>query len=113
MNKWLWKIILIPAFLILIFGLIGLLFPYPYINFYLSNSAEISFQELNQTLPNTASLLEIIFRANGLGMTMSSILAIFIIFIPFRKNEKWSIYALALVGGIGLIGEIILEFLIL
>ena len=46
-------------------------------------------------------------------MTMSGILAIFIILFAFRKGEKWSIPALAIAGGIGLIGEIILEIMVL
>ena len=65
------------------------------------------------TSPEIALLLEVIFRANGPGMTMSGILAIFIILFAFRKGEKWSIPALAIAGGIGLIGEIILEIMVL
>ena len=45
-------------------------------------------------------------------MTISGILGMSVILFAFRKGEKWSIPALALAGGIGLIGEIILEIMI-
>jgi hypothetical protein len=57
--------------------------------------------------------LEVIFRANGLGMTMSGVLAIFIILFAFRRGEKWSVPSLGIAAGIGLIGEIILEVMVL
>jgi len=53
------------------------------------------------------------FRANGLGMTMSGILAICILVFAFRKGKRWSIPALAIAGGVGLIGEIVLEIVAL
>lgn len=112
-NRWLWKILMIPAGLILIFGLVGTFYPQLYMTFYLKKTAGISLAAFFTSTPDIALLLEVIFRANGLGMTMSAILAISIIIFAFREGEKWSIPALALAGGIGLIGEVILEIMIL
>jgi hypothetical protein len=111
-EKWLWKILMVPACLILILGVIGTFYPYLYIDFYLEQTLNLSFEALSTTSQGLARLLEVIFRANGLGMTMSGILGIFVILFAFRKGEKWSVPALALAGGIGLIGEIILEIMI-
>jgi hypothetical protein len=112
-NKWLWKVIMIPACSILVLGMIGLVYPDAYMNFYLQQSANTSFAELSTTQPEIALLLEVMFRANGLGMTMSGVLSIFIIMFAFRKGEKWSVPALGIAAGIGLIGEIILEFIVM
>jgi hypothetical protein len=112
-NRWLWKVLMIPVCLILVFGLLGTFYPHLYMAFYLKQSASTSLGAFSTTSPEIALLLEVIFRANGLGMTMSGILAIFIILFAFRKGEKWSIPALAIAGGIGLIGEIILEIMVL
>jgi hypothetical protein len=112
-NKWLWKVIMIPACSILILGIIGVVYPDAYMDFYLQQSANTSLDTLSTTQPEITLLLEVIFRANGLGMTMSGILAIFIILFAFRKGEKWSVLALGIAAGIGLIGEIILEIMVL
>jgi hypothetical protein len=112
-NRWLWKILMIPACLMLVFGLVGTFYPQWYMAFYLKNTTGLSMAAFFNSTPDIALLLEVIFRANGLGMTMSGILAIAIILFAFREGEKWSIPALALAGGIGLIGEVILEMMIL
>jgi hypothetical protein len=112
-SKWLWKVIMIPACMILAFGILGAVYPDVYMDFYLHQSANTSLEALSATQPEIALLLEVIFRANGLGMTMSGILAIFIILFAVRKGEKWSVPALAIVAGIGLIGEIVLEIMVL
>ena len=112
-KSWLWKVIMIPACLILGFGLVGALYPDIYMDFYLSQSANTSLATLSETQPELSLLLEVIFRANGLGMTMSGILAVFIILFAFRKGKRWSVPALGIAGGIGFIGEIILEIVIL
>ncbi len=104
---------MIPACLILIFGLWGALYPDNYMNFYLKQTSNTTLDSFSITQPEISKLLEVLFRANGLGMTMSGILAIFIILFAFRKGDKWSIPALGIAGGIGLIGEIILEIMIL
>jgi hypothetical protein len=112
-NKWLWKIMLVPAGLILILGLWGTLFPYNFMDFYLEQVSNTTFEAFSATQPEINTLLEAMFRANGLGMTMSGILAMFIIIFAFRKGEKWSIPALVIAGGIGLVGDIILEIMVL
>jgi len=112
-NRWLWKAFMIPACFVLVFGLLGSFYPYLYMAFYLKQSASTTLEVFAAAQPEISLLLEVIFRANGLGMTMSGILAIFIILFAFRKSEKWSIPALAIAGGTGLIGEIILEIMIL
>ena len=112
-NKWMWKLLMMPACLILIFGLWGALFPGGYMDFYLGQAAHTTVEALSRDQPGISNLLEVIFRANGLGMTMSGILSICIILFAFRKGEKWSIWALAIAGGVGLIGEIILEIMVL
>jgi hypothetical protein len=112
-NNWVWKAITVPACLILIFGLWGALYPDYFMNFYLKQVSNTTLDAFSMTQPKISTLLEVIFRANGLGMTMSGILSIFIILFAFRTGEKWSIPALAIAGGIGLIGEIILEIMIL
>lgn len=113
MQDRLWKVLLIPVLLILLFGLIGLLYPSPYMDFYLRRSAQSSVDGLRASDPQLSAILQIIFRANGLGMTMSAILALFIICIPFRKHEKWATAALLVPGGIGFIGEVVLEIAVL
>ena len=110
---WMWKIFLVPAFLLLVFGLIGMLFPDAYMGFYLSHTAQTTAEELTAGQPKLVLLLHILFRANGVGMTMSGILAIFILVCAFRKGEKWPVPALAVAGGIGLLGEIVLEIMAL
>ena len=112
-NRWLWKVIMIPACLVLTFGLLGALYPDIYMDFYLSQSANTTLETMSETQPEISLLLEVIFRANGLGMIMSGILAVFIILFAFRKGRRWSVPALEFAGGIGLIGEIILEIMIL
>jgi hypothetical protein len=112
-SKWLWKAIMIPACGILILGIIGVVYPDPYMDFYLQQAANTSLEALSTTQPEITLLLDVIFRANGLGMTMSGILAIFIILFAFRKGKKWSVPALAIAAGLGLIGEILLEIMIL
>ena len=112
-KEWLWKVLMIPAGIILLLGIIGVVYPDAYLDFYLQRSANTSLAALSTTQPELTLLLEVIFRANGLGMTMSSLLAIFIILFAFRKGEKWSVPALAIAAGIGLIGEIMLEIMIL
>ena len=112
-NKWVWKTIMIPACLVLIFGLWGIFYPDNFMNFYLMQVSNTALDSFSLTQPEISKLLEVIFRANGLGMTMSGILSIFIILFAFRKGEKWSIPALAIAGGIGLVGEIILEIMVL
>lgn len=82
-------------------------------DFYLQQLANSSLAALSTTQPEIALLLEVMFRANGLGMTMSGILSIFIILFAFRKGEKWSVPALVLAAGMGLIGEIVLEIMVL
>jgi len=104
---------MVPACLVLAFGVWGVVNPYTYMELYLEQTAHTTLSALSSTQPGVALLLEVIFRANGLGMTMSGIMAIFIILFPFRKGEKWSVLALAIVGGIGLIGEIIFEMMVL
>jgi hypothetical protein len=112
-SKWLWKAIMIPACMILAFGIVGVVYPDMYMDFYLHQSANTSLEAFSATQPEISILMDVIFRANGLGMTMSGILAIFIILFAFRKGEKWSVPALVIVAGIGLIGEIILEIVVL
>ena len=112
-SPWVWKASLVPACLVLAFGLIGLIYPDPYIDFYLEKTASTTLAVLSATQPGIGLLLEVIFRANGLGMTMSGILAIFIILFPLKRGEKWALPALAIAGGIGLVGEIVLEILAL
>jgi hypothetical protein len=112
-RKWLWKVIMIPACLVLAFGILGVVYPDVYMDFYLEQTANTTFEALSATQPEVSLLLNVIFRANGLGMTMSGILAIFIILFAFRKGEQWSVPALLIAGGIGIIGEIILEMLVL
>lgn len=112
-NRWLWKVIMIPACLVLTFGLLGALYPDIYMDFYLGQSANTTLETMSETQPEISLLLEVIFRANGLGMIMSGILAVFIILFAFRKGRRWSVPALVIAGGIGLIGEIILEIMIL
>ena len=112
-SKWVWKIIMIPAGLILFLGLWGTLFPYNYMDFYLGQVSNTTFAAFSTAQPEIGMLLEAMFRANGLGMTMSGILSIFIILFAFRKGEKWSIPALVIAGGIGLVGDLILEILVL
>ena len=112
-SKWLGKGILILACLILILGLIGLVAPQVYMEVYLDRAAGTSLGVLSTNQPEICLLLEVMFRANGLGMTLSGILAIFITLFAFRKGEKWSVLALEITGGFGLIGEIILEVMVL
>jgi hypothetical protein len=112
-RKWLWKVIMVPACLVLFFGVLGAVYPDVYMDFYLNQTAHITLKALTATQPEISLLLEVIFRANGLGMTMSGILAIFIILFAFRKGEKWSVPALLIAGGAGIIGEIILEIMVL
>ena len=112
-NKWLWKAIMIPACSILLLGIIGVVYPDAYMDFYLHQSANTSLEALSATQPGITLLLEVMFRANGLGMTMSGILAIFIILFALRKGETWSAPALVIAAGIGLVGEIILEIMVL
>jgi hypothetical protein len=112
-NKWVCKTLMIPACLILIFCLWGALYPDNFMNFYLKQASSTSLESFSMTQPDISKLLEVIFRANGLGMIMSGTLSIFIILFAFRKGEKWSIPALAIAGGLGFIGEIILEVMIL
>ena len=108
-----WKMFMIPACLILIFGVWGTLFPDLYMNFYLGQAANVTLETFSTNQPEISTLLEAMFRATGLGMTMSGILSIFIILFAFRKGEKWSIPALIIAGGIGFVGEIILEIMVL
>ena len=112
-NNFVWKIVMIPACLILLFGLWGTVYPNSYMNFYLGQVSNTTFESFSIAQPEISNLLEVMFRANGLGMTMSGILSIIIILYAFRKGEKWSIPALSIAGGVGLIGEIILEVMIL
>ncbi len=112
-NRWLWKVIMIPTCLVLAFGLLGALYPDIYMDFYLIQSANTTLETMFETQPEISLLLEVIFRANGLGMTMSGILAAFIILFAFRKGKRWSVSALVIAGGIGLIGEIVLEIMVL
>ncbi|MDA3935694.1 MAG: hypothetical protein PF636_02335 [Actinomycetota bacterium] len=112
-DKWTWKVLMVPTCLLLLFGLLGVFYPTPYMAFYLEEVADTSIGALSTTSPGIALLLETMFRAHGLGMTMSGILGISIILFAFRKGERWSIPALAIAGGVGLIGEIILEIVVL
>jgi hypothetical protein len=112
-REWLWKVIMIPACLVLAFGVLGVVYPGVYMDFYLGQTANTTFATFLTTQPEVSLLLEAMFRANGLGMTMSAILAIFIILFSFRRGEKWSVPALLIVGGIGIIGEIVLEIMVL
>jgi hypothetical protein len=112
-KSWLWKVIMIPACLVLGFGLLGARYPDISMGFYLSQSANTTLETLSETRPEISLLLEVIFKANGLGMIMSGILAVFIILFTFRKGKRWSVPALGIAGGIGFIGEIILEIVIL
>jgi hypothetical protein len=86
-NRWLWKVIMIPACLVLAFGLLSALYPDIYMDFYLSQSANTTLETMSETQPEISLLLEVIFRANGLGMIMSGILAVFIILFAFRKGK--------------------------
>jgi len=112
-NKCLWKILMVPAGLVLLLGLVGLFYPYRYMTFYLQQSAGITLEAFTATQPQISLLLEVMFRATGLGMTMSGTLFMFIIVYAFRKGERWSVPALAIAGGLGLIGEIVLEIMVL
>jgi hypothetical protein len=112
-RNWLWKVYMVPACLILFFGILGLVYPTPYMEFYLQHTAHTSIAALSAMQPDVLMLLGVIFRANGLGMTMSSILAIFVIWFAYRKGANWAGPALFIAGGIGIIGEIILEVLVL
>jgi hypothetical protein len=111
-NPWIWKVLLFPAFLLSVFGILGLLYPSPYMDYYLRQTASTTAKAVEISQPRISLLLEVIFRANGLGMIMSGILAIFIICFAVRKGNKWAIPALAIAGGIGLLGEIILEIMV-
>ncbi len=112
-NNWLWKILLIPAAFLFVFGIVGVVYPDLYMSFYLAHTANMTLEALRAAEPDVALLLDVIFRANGLGMTMSSILGIFIIVHAFRKGQKWSIPALGIAFGIGFIGEVLLEYMVL
>jgi hypothetical protein len=112
-RKWFWKVIMVPACLFLAFGVLGAVYPDFYMDFYLNQTANTTLAALTATQPEISLLLDVIFRANGLGMTMSGILTIFIILFAFRKGEKWSVSALLIAGGVGIIGEIILEIMVL
>jgi len=112
-NSWLWKVTMIPACFVLVCGLLGALCPDIYMDFYLRQAANTTLETFSAAQPEIALLLEVIFRANGLGMTMSGILAVFVVLFAFRQGKKWSIPALAIAGGIGLVGEIILEMMVL
>ncbi len=104
-----WKFAIIPSMLILYLGLFGLFYPYPYISFYLRRAGT----NINSLNVGIATILEIMFRANGLGMTMAGILAVFITLFSLRRGEKWAVSALIFAGTIGFIGEVILEIIIL
>ena len=108
-----WIALMIPACLVLVFGVLGLLYPDLYLGFYLSQSTHTTREAVAAAQPELYLLLDVLFRANGLGMTMSGILGVCIIGFAFRKGKRWSLPALAVVGGIGLIGEILLEIMIL
>jgi len=112
-NGWLWKALLIPAWSVLALGVLGLCYPSVYMTFYLRQTAGTTLDAFASSQPDISLLLEVLFSANGLGMTMSGILAVFVILYAVRKGEKWSIPALAIAGGIGLVGEIILEAMVL
>ncbi len=94
---------MIPACLVLGFGLLGARYPDISMGFYLSQSANTTLETLSETRPELSLLLEVIFKANGLGMIMSGILAVFIILFTFRKGKRWSVPALGIAGGIGFI----------
>jgi len=56
----------------------GSVYPDAYMDFYLHPPANTSLEALSMTQPEITLLLEVTFRANSLGMTMSGILAIFL-----------------------------------
>lgn len=112
MNKSIRIFLYLIITLILIFGIVGFLFPSIYADFYLKNVILQNWNDFNQLNPELGRLIIVLFRANGLGMIMSSILALFIITFATHKGEKWSIIALIMVGLIGGSGEIIFEILI-
>ena len=56
-------------------------------DFYLAKTAGITLDALSTNSPDVALLLAVIFKANGLGMTMSGIFALFIIVFATRKGE--------------------------
>ena len=112
-NRWVWRVLMIPAVFVLLVGLVGLFHPYWFMAFYLQQTADVTLEAFTTAQPQVALLFDIMFRANGLGMAMSGILSAFIIVYGFREGERWSVPALALAGGLGLIGEIILEIVVL
>jgi len=62
-NKWVWKIIMIPACLILIFGLWGALYPDSYMDFYLKQVSNTTLDTFSMTQPEISILVEVMFRA--------------------------------------------------
>lgn len=112
MNKSIRIFLYLIVISIFILGVIGVLFPTIYADFYLKkmiSQSWIDFYRLNSEL---GRLIKVLFQANGLGMVMSSILAFFIITYALQKREKWGVIALIFAGLIGGSGEIILEFII-
>jgi hypothetical protein len=80
---------------------------------YLQHMAHTTLRAFAASQPDIALLMEAIFRANGLGMTIFGVLAVFVIVCAFRKGEKWSVPALAGMGAIGLAGGLILGTMVL
>jgi hypothetical protein len=106
-----WKIALIPVGIFALLGLGGLVMPQTYADFYLPTLIGQTWEQYHAANPAVASLILVLFQANGLGMTMAVLLALCIVWFACRKGQNWGWLALLITGTLAATGDFVLEIL--
>ncbi|MCP5077299.1 MAG: hypothetical protein GY951_04500, partial [Psychromonas sp.] len=91
LNQLAWKILLFPTLIFTLPYMLPLFKADLYLNTYLNNIANIDVSSLNTEL---TPLLELLFRMGSVGIMCFSILSLQVILHNFRKNQRWSWFAL-------------------
>jgi len=67
-------------------------------NSYMSYHAEATSQTWQQLAPGVQVLFQAMLNGAGSLMLLTSLIMILLLAIPFRKNERWSILAIPVIG---------------
>jgi hypothetical protein len=106
-----WKIALLPAFGLILTGLVGLVLPVWYADFYLPNLVGQTWTEYHALHPQIADFILIPLRGNCLSLLLIGMLAACILVFACRRGERWGWPVLLGLGAVAATGDFILEIL--
>jgi preprotein translocase subunit Sss1 len=106
-----WKIALLPAFGLMLIGLVGLVMPAWYADFYLPALVGQTWTEYHARNPQIADFILVLLQADGLGLLLIGMLSTCILVFACRRGERWGWLVLLGLGVVATTGDFVLEIL--